>query len=170
MTLEINKDTIKEEIDSDVELDKIDNNSGDENLYQELIVNIVSKIENTLCQMEQWSILSNVINYVQYSKNPKNFHTMIIKPINNSKVSRGTKDKNIDEFSLRVDLAGISDESREEYLDRYEGIMAEILNSTRFDENSDLSTTYLGKSKYDPRRQFDGRRKVFNNRTRVYSR
>ena len=79
-------------------------------------------------------------------KNPKNFHNMIIKPINNSKVNKGTKDKNIDESLLRVDLAGISDESREEYLDRYEGITSEILNTTRFDENSDLSTTYLGKS------------------------
>ena len=37
------------------------------------------------------------------------------------------------------------DRSKEEYLDRYEGIKSEILNTTRFDENSDLSTTYLGK-------------------------
>ena len=58
----INKDTIKEEIDSDVELDKIDNNSGDENLYKELIVNNASKIENMLSQMEQRYILSHVIN------------------------------------------------------------------------------------------------------------
>ena len=28
----------------------------------------------------------------------------------------------------------------------YEGIHAEILSTTRFDENSDLSTTYLGKA------------------------
>ena len=28
----------------------------------------------------------------------------------------------------------------------YEGIHSEIVNTTRFDENSDLSTTYLGKS------------------------
>ena len=28
----------------------------------------------------------------------------------------------------------------------YEGIQSEILNTTRFDENSDLSTTYLGKA------------------------
>ena len=34
----------------------------------------------------------------------------------------------------------------EEYLDVYEGIQSEILNTTRFDENSDLSTTYLGKA------------------------
>ena len=28
----------------------------------------------------------------------------------------------------------------------YEGIQSEIVNTTRFDENSDLSTTYLGRS------------------------
>ena len=47
---------------------------------------------------------------------------------------------------IRVDLASFSDESREEYLDGYEGITSEILNTTRSNENSDLSATYLGKS------------------------
>ena len=37
------------------------------------------------------------------------------------------------------------DRSKEKYFDRYEGIKSEILNTTRFDENSDLSTAYLGK-------------------------
>ena len=34
----------------------------------------------------------------------------------------------------------------EEYLDVYEGIQSEIVNTTRFDENLDLNTTYLGRS------------------------
>ena len=75
----VNKNTMKEETDPDVELDKKDNSSGDENPSRELIVNNAGKIQNTLSQMEQWSILSNVINYVQYSKK---FHAMSIKPIN----------------------------------------------------------------------------------------
>ena len=41
--------------------------------------------------MEQRSILSNVINHVQYSKNPKNFHAMSIKSINKSKINVGRK-------------------------------------------------------------------------------
>ena len=32
---------------------------------------------------------------------------------------------------------------KREYLDIYEGIQSETLSTTRFDENSDLSTTYL---------------------------
>ena len=109
-----------------------------------------SKIENTLSQMEQWSILSNVINYVQYSKTPKNFYDMIIKPINiNYRVNKGTKNENIDESSLRVGLASISDESREEYLDRYEGITSEILNTIRFDEKFRFKYNLLRKITYD---------------------
>ena len=34
----------------------------------------------------------------------------------------------------------------EEYLDVYEGIQSEIVNTTRCNENYDLSTTYLSKS------------------------
>ena len=34
----------------------------------------------------------------------------------------------------------------EEYLDIYEGIQLEIVSTTRFDEISDLCTTYFGKS------------------------
>ena len=69
----INKMTIREELDAEIELDKIDDNSGDENPYRELIVNNACKIENTSSQMEQWSILSNVINYMQYKRIPKIF-------------------------------------------------------------------------------------------------
>ena len=43
-------------------------------------------------------------------------------------------------------LRNASDRLTEEYLDRYEGVMSEILNMTRFNENSDLSVTYLDKS------------------------
>ena len=41
----INKNTIKEELDTDVELDRMDNNSGDEKPYKELIVNNAGKIK-----------------------------------------------------------------------------------------------------------------------------
>ena len=50
---------------------------------------------------------------------------------------------------------------KEAYFDRYEGIQSEISQVTRFDENTDLSTTYLG-------RIGQTRKSVI--RTRVYSR
>ena len=44
----ISKETVRGELDSEIELDKIDDNNGDENLYRGLIVNNAYKIENTL--------------------------------------------------------------------------------------------------------------------------
>ena len=38
---------MRQEIDQDIELDKMDNTSGDENMYRELIVNNAGKIETT---------------------------------------------------------------------------------------------------------------------------
>ena len=79
--------------------------------------------------MEQWPIHSNVINYVQYNKSPKNFHAMSVKPINKNKVNVGRKEKDKSECScsLQVNLVSTSDKSMEEYLDRYEGVKSEIL-------------------------------------------
>ena len=48
---------------------------------------------------------------------------------------------------LEIDFRDTSDRLKEEYLDRYEGVKSEILSTTRFKENSDLSMTYIGKSK-----------------------
>ena len=39
----------------------------------------------------------------------------------------------------------MAEKLREEYFDIYNGIQSEILNTTRFDENLDLSSTYLGR-------------------------
>ena len=46
----------------------------------------------------------------------------------------------------KKDFRSISHGLKEEYLDRNEGVKSEILSTTRFDENSDLSMTYLGKT------------------------
>ena len=46
---------------------------------------------------------------------------------------------------LELDFGDTSEKLKEEYLDVYEGIQSEILSTTRFDENSDLSTTYFGR-------------------------
>ena len=122
----------------------MDDNSGDENPYKELIINNADRVENVLPQIEQWSILSNIINYVQY-KNPKNFHSIMIRPVKCNMVLKDTESRKIDESLLEVNLVDNLDRLKEEYLDRYEGFKSEILDTTRFDENSDLSTTYLGK-------------------------
>ena len=113
--------------------------------YKELTVNNAIKVESILSQIEQWSILNNVINYIQYSNNPIDFYTVTVRPVNNKKLDLVAKDKGKDNISLRIDLTDIPNGLKEEYLDMYEGVTLEILNTTRFDENTYLSTTYLGK-------------------------
>ena len=161
----INKNMIKEELDADIELDKMDDNSGDKNPYKEFIINNACKIENALPQMEQWSILSNVINYIQYSKNPKNVHSMTIRHVKYNRAVKDTKGRNVNESLLEVNLVDTLDRSKEEYLDRYKGVKSEIVDITRFDENSDLSMTYLEKKIW-----LVIRREIPNIKFRLYSR
>ena len=59
---------IEQEIEQERQLDKIDDTSREINPYKELIVNNAEKIEPFMTQIEQWSILSNVLNYVQHSR------------------------------------------------------------------------------------------------------
>ena len=75
----INTDMIEQEIEQERQLNKIDDTSREINPYQELIVNSAEKIEPLMTQMEQCSILSNVLNYVQHSRFHSMNHTLDIK-------------------------------------------------------------------------------------------
>ena len=114
----INKSMMRQEVDQDIELDKMTLVERG-NPYRELIVNNAGKIKTTLSQMEQWPILSNVINHVQYDKNPKNFHTMSIKSINKMKTKIKSKKGERERPIPEVDFINTSDRLRVEYLDRY---------------------------------------------------
>ena len=94
-----------------------------------------------MTQMEQWSILSNVLNYVQHSRfHPMN-HTLDIKAVNKYKCKPNTDNREFKE----LDFVVTSQKLQEEYMDIYEGIHSEIVSSNRFDKNSNISTTYLGR-------------------------
>ena len=51
----ININTLKQEIDQDQELNRLDGTSGDINPYRELIVNNAEKVETVLSQMKMFS-------------------------------------------------------------------------------------------------------------------
>ena len=81
----INTDMIEQEIEQEKQLNKIDDTSREINPYQELIVNNAEKIEPLMTQMEQWSILSNVLNYIQHSRFHSMNHPLDIKAVNKYK-------------------------------------------------------------------------------------
>ena len=95
--------------------------------------------------MEQSSILSNVLNYIQYGKHPKNYHSLSITTVNKEKYRRNSYIKEEERDMLELDFGHTPNRLKEEYLDVYKGILSETSSTTRFDKNSDLSTIYLGK-------------------------
>ena len=94
--------------------------------------------------MEQWLILSNTVNYIQYDRCPKNSNNLNIEDVNKRNHKRRP---NIEEEKqmLGLDFGDMPEKLKGEYLDIYNRIQSEILSTTRFDENSNLSTIYLGR-------------------------
>ena len=137
----INTDTIQWEIEQEKQLGRINDTSRETNPYKERIVNNAEKIEPLVTQMEQWSILSNVLNYVQYSIFNSMNHTLDVKA-----VDRYKSKPDIGREFKELDFGVTPQKLQEEYMDIYERIHSDIVSSNRFDEYSDISTTYLGKT------------------------
>ena len=137
----MNTDMIEQEIKQGKQLNRIDDTNRETKPYKELIVNNAEKIEPLMTQMEQWSILSNVLNYVQHSRFYSMNHTLDVKAVNKYKHKPNTDKREFKE----LDFGTMPHKLQEEYMDIYEGIHSDIVSSNRFDENSDLSTTYLGR-------------------------
>ena len=47
-------------------------------------------------------------------------------------------------LKVKVDFGGSPEKLKSDYLDVYDGVYAEVVSTNRFDEDADLSTTYLG--------------------------
>ena len=57
---------MQQELEQERQLNKIDDTNRETNPFKDLIVNNAEKLEPLMTQMEQLSILSNVLNHVQY--------------------------------------------------------------------------------------------------------
>ena len=133
-----------QEIEQERQLNRIDDTKRETKPCKELIVDNAEKIEPLLTQMEQWAILSNTLNYIQYDRHPKNYHSLGVSTVNKCRKNPCIKEEERD--ILELDFVQMLDILKEEYLDVYKGVQSKILSTTRFDENVDLSTTYLGKA------------------------
>ena len=139
----INTDTIQQEIEMEEQLNRIDDTNREINPYQELIINNAERVDPLMTQMEQWSIRSNVLNYVQHDRHYTLNHTLDVKTVNKHKNKLDTRKE---EESVELDFGSTPLKLCEEYLDVYDGIQSEIVKTSRFNENSDLSMTFLGRS------------------------
>ena len=82
--------------------------------------------------MVQRSVLSNVINYVQYNGNPRDYFKLNIKALE-KKNHRKMHDRlqEGDEQVKESDFGNTSDKLKGEYLDMYDGVKSEVLHATK---------------------------------------
>ena len=95
-------------------------------------------------QMKEWSILNDHVKYVM-SDESEIFHNLNIDQMNYRQEIDLYKELQEEELvSADVNFGGSPEKLKAEYLDVYEGVHAELISTDRFDEDTDLSTTYLG--------------------------
>ena len=82
-----------------------------------------------MTQMEQWSIVSNILNYVQHGKFHSIRHTLDIRAVNKYKHKLNTEG---DREFRELDFGTAPLKLPEEYMDEYEGIQSKIVSTTRF--------------------------------------
>ena len=74
-------DTIKQEIDEDRLRECDIDNEEEINPYYNIITNEFDRGNIIASQMEQWSILSNIVNCVQYDRIPRDFYNLDAKAL-----------------------------------------------------------------------------------------
>ena len=92
----------------------MDDTSGDINPYRELIVNNAERVDMILSQMEQWSILCNIVNCIQYDWHPKNFYNLNIRTINKGNYERRPNTEEGRQL-LELDVGDTPEKLKEEY-------------------------------------------------------
>ena len=113
----INIDIVKKDLEQDI--DKIDDTSSKINPYHKIIVNKAERDNTIISQMEQWLILSNVVNYVQYNRHPKNFCNLDIRAVDKKRYKKlyNLYNKEEERQILELDFGDTPEKSKGEYLD-----------------------------------------------------
>ena len=116
----------------------------DVNQYEKVLISDRNMIKNN-SQMEQWSILSDNIVYVRSEDNDV-MNGIDIKMVDYRDHKRMYRKMGKEEGEwLNIDFGESLEILRNKYMDVYEEIYAEVVMTSKFDENVDLSTTYLGR-------------------------
>ena len=132
---------VQQNIPSPVKQDKFIRNV---NQYEKALLNDRYVKKNNV-QMDQWSILSDNIVYVK-SKDNDIMSGIDIKPIIYREHWRMYNRMNKEGGKMvDIDFGDSPEVMKSKYMDVYDKVYAEVVTTGRFDENVDLSTTYLGR-------------------------
>ena len=117
----------------------------EDNLYKRVVLNNVYKMPESCPEMKNWSIFSDNVRYVQHDQiTAQDLDLDTLDYRNHQDLYFQLKDEEIE--TLDIDFGLYPDVTRARYLDVYEDVYAEMVSASKFDENSDLSTTYLGQT------------------------
>ena len=118
----------------------------DDNPYKKVILNKVYKRQDRSPEMRNWSIFSDNVRYIQHDQvTPQNIDINTLDYRDHRELYLKLKEEEGE--TLDVDFGLYPDIIKSRYLDVYEGVYAEMVYTNKFNENSDISTMYLGQTK-----------------------
>ena len=118
----------------------------DDNPYKKVVLNKVFKEEDKSPEMKNWSIFSDNVRYVQHDQaTPQNLNIDTLDYRDHKELYLKLREE--ERETLDIDFGLYPDVLKSKYLDIYEGVYAEMVHANKFNENSDLSMTYLGQTK-----------------------
>ena len=113
------------------------------NPYKRVILKEPTKTKDQV-PMEAWSIFSDHVKYVTHGKS-ENFQKLSINSMNyrqNRDLYRSLNNEQT--INTNLNFGNSPENLKTEYLDMYEGVYTEVISTDKFDEDTDISTTYLG--------------------------
>ena len=118
----------------------------DTNPYEKVLLGDKNLNRKFNSQIEQWSILSNDITYIK-TEDKDVMSGIDIKPIDYQKHKRMYRKMNKEQGEkVDIDFGENPRIMKDRYMDMYDEVYAEVVATSRFDENVDLSMTYLGRN------------------------
>ena len=138
----------------------------DDNPYKKVILNKVFREEDKTPEMRNWSIFSDNVRYVQHEQLiPHNLNIDSLDYRHHKELYLKLKEE--ERETLDVDFGIYPDILKSKKLDMYEGVYAEMVYANKFNENSDLSMTYLGQTKMTRDTKIKAEEKFSYHRSRV---
>ena len=118
----------------------------DDNPYKKVVLNKVFREEDKSPEMRNWSIFSDNIRYIYHD--PITPHKLDIDTLDyRHHKELYLKLKGEERETMVIDFGIYLNILKSKYLDIYEGVYAEMVYANKFNENLDLSMTYLGQTK-----------------------
>ena len=118
----------------------------DDNPYKKVVLNKVFREEDKSPEMRNWSIFSHNVRYVQHEQKTSPELDIDTLDYRHHK-ELYFKLKGEERETLDIDFGMYPDILKSKYLEVNEGVYAEMVYNNKFNENLDLSTTYLGQTR-----------------------